>query len=158
MCALDKAAEGWAFVRGLRRGVGVGEGHPPSPFNPVIFSIQLEDSARCLHILSVPSVLSILTIGGSCPYRSTFSLSAATHWDLASNALMASLIEVCATEEHHTVSQLQCAHPRKYAPAAWAEEAGSSGRAQQREIASDPAVFATGGSDSGRDCCVRGLP
>ena len=58
MLAMGQAAEGWAFVRDLRRGGGVGEGRPPSPFNPVIFSMQLEESARCLHILSVPSVLS----------------------------------------------------------------------------------------------------
>ena len=35
------------------------------PLRPVIFSMQLEDSARCLHAFSVPNVLSIFTMGGS---------------------------------------------------------------------------------------------
>jgi hypothetical protein len=79
-------------------------GRSPSPFKPVIFSMQLDDSARCLQAFSEPRELSILAMGGSCPYRSTFSASAATHCDLASNALMASLIEVCAAQKQSTIT------------------------------------------------------
>jgi hypothetical protein len=61
-------------------------GHRPRPLRPVIFSMQFDEIARCLHAFKVPRAESIFTMGGSWPYRRTFSSSAATLPDFVSYA------------------------------------------------------------------------
>jgi len=59
-------------------------GHRPRPLRPVIFSMQFDEIARCLHAFKVPRAESIFTMGGSWPYSRTFSSSAATLPDFVS--------------------------------------------------------------------------
>ena len=69
------------------------------PFSPVMLSVELVDSRRCLHFLSDESEAPVFWMTGSCSemgHRRTSSASAATLPSAVSHALIASLQDVIA--------------------------------------------------------------